>query len=153
MSATCASAELTIYRKGNFGSSTVLKYQRGPAPTQRHQRKLKQLQRKKEKTMEGCKRLPDFFRNASSENSTSTAPQVAKPAAPTTELATAPASIALAGNRKGRKKECPEKLKAPIADLEKRLQSKTIDLTGQNSTRHQAASGWGNSAEYGFKCG
>ena len=105
MSATCgASAELTIYRKEIFGRSTVLKYQRGPTPTQRHQRELKQLQRKKEKTMEGCKRLPDFFRNASSENSTSTTPQIAKPAAPTTELATAPARITLAGNRKGRKK-------------------------------------------------
>jgi hypothetical protein len=38
----------------------------------------------------------------------------------------------------GRKKECPEELKAPIADLEKKLRSKAPDLTGQNATRHQA---------------
>ena len=41
-------------------------------------------------------------------------------------------------DRKGKKKECPDELQAPIADLEKRLQSKTMDLTGQNRTRHQA---------------
>ena len=43
----------------------------------------------------------------------------------------------------GRKKECPEELKAPIADLEEnslveKLRSKAPDLTGQNVTRHQA---------------
>src|SRR5882762_3572954 len=38
----------------------------------------------------------------------------------------------------GRKKECPEELKAPIADLEEKLRSKAPDLTGQNATRHQA---------------
>ena len=84
--------------------------------------------------MEGYKCLSDFFRNADSENSA--APLAEPTAVPVTELATAPAR--LADNRKGRKKECPEELKAPIADLEKRLQSKTIDLTGQNSTRYQA---------------
>ena len=38
----------------------------------------------------------------------------------------------------GRKKKCPEELKAPIADLEKKLRSKALDLTGQNATRYQA---------------
>ncbi|KAN0072692.1 hypothetical protein V8E54_008806 [Elaphomyces granulatus] len=38
----------------------------------------------------------------------------------------------------GRKKECPEDLKAPIADLEEKLRSKPPDLTRQNATRHQA---------------
>ncbi|KAN0067164.1 hypothetical protein V8E54_002101 [Elaphomyces granulatus] len=38
----------------------------------------------------------------------------------------------------GRKKECPEELNAPIADLEEKLRSKAPDLTGQNATRHQA---------------
>ncbi|KAN0077455.1 hypothetical protein V8E54_005759 [Elaphomyces granulatus] len=38
----------------------------------------------------------------------------------------------------GRKKECPEELNSPIADLEEELRSKAPDLTGQNATRHQA---------------
>ncbi|KAN0068492.1 hypothetical protein V8E54_013216 [Elaphomyces granulatus] len=38
----------------------------------------------------------------------------------------------------GRKKECPEELNSPIADLEEKLRSKAPDLTGQNATRHQA---------------
>ena len=40
--------------------------------------------------------------------------------------------------RKGKKKERPEELQTPIADLEKKLQSKTMGLTGQNRARHHA---------------
>jgi len=40
-------------------------------------------------------------------------------------------------SKKGNKEYLKE-LKAPIVDLEKRLQSKTINLTGQNNTQHQA---------------
>ncbi|KAN0076123.1 hypothetical protein V8E54_006265 [Elaphomyces granulatus] len=36
------------------------------------------------------------------------------------------------------RKECPEELNSPIADMEERLPSKAPDLTGQNATRHQA---------------
>ena len=53
------------------------------------------------------------------------------------EAATGTSSAGI-GTRKGKKEGCPEELQTPIADLEKTLRSKTVDLTRQNRTRHQA---------------
>ena len=84
--------------------------------------------------MENCQSIPELFQNAlrvaGKENSkVPTAGQEAENGEG--ESASAIPTI-------GRKKECPEELKAPIADLEKKLRSKAMNLTGQNSTRHQA---------------
>jgi hypothetical protein len=128
--------ELIICRGTNFGSRTALKYQRGPAPTKRHQRRLRQQQREREKTMENCRSIPELFRNAVRMMGKENNAEVSTPDQEENGAGESDPSIPAIG-RKGNK-ECPEELKGPIADLEKRLRSKTMSLTGQNGTRHQA---------------
>ena len=99
--------------------------------------------------MEGCKRLPALFAQMRDKaggnhdsNADVTVEVIASPGQPTQQgesPTNAPAIQAANASGDGTgKKECPEELQAPIADLEKRLRSKTMDLTGQNRTRHQA---------------
>ena len=116
----CLVPELTICRETNSGGSTVLKYQRGSAPTEHHRRRAGRKQREREKTMEGCRRLPDLFRNAARRGErlnaeVSTASQ--KTATGRGESAPIPAVTVPASDRKGRK-ECSGELKAPIVDPE-----------------------------------
>ena len=184
-------AKANFCRETSFGKSSVLRYQQGPTLTKRHQRRLRQQLYEREKTMEGCQRLPDLFRNAAAgtrgpvtqqmprnlqltgkqncppapipsnpacspptpaipPDSDSDFPAIPPPGSDSDSPAIPPPGLdsladsppihppARPPNRKGRK-ECPEELKAPIADLEKKLQSEAIGLTGQNNTRHQAA--------------
>ena len=117
----CLVPELTICRETNSGRSTMLKYQRGSAPTEHHRRRVGRQQREREKTMEGCRRLPDLFRNAARTRAerlnaeVSTASQ--KTATGGEEPASIPAVTVPASDRKGRK-ECSGELKAPSADPE-----------------------------------
>jgi hypothetical protein len=111
-----------ICRGIHFGSKTVLKYQRGHITTKRHQRRLRQQQRQREKTMENCPRLTEFFRNAAdAESHDAENPTATTAAMPATD-----------------RKENQEELEASIADLERTLRSKSLGLTGQNRTRHEA---------------
>ena len=90
--------------------------------------------------MEGFQRLLDLFRNAAETWTNANHPPPANHSLSDSSTASQTQTVlplAVDSNRKGMK-NCPEELKASIADLEKRLQSKSIDLTGQNSTRHQA---------------
>src|SRR5712664_2350800 len=87
-------------------------------------------QKDRKKTMGNCPGILNFFpRKGKSKDSTAGQPEEAEDGEGES-LSAMPAI--------GRKKECPEELKAPIADLEKKLRSKAPDLTGQNATRHQA---------------
>ena len=89
--------------------------------------------------MEGFQRLPDLFRNAaetSSERQNANLPPALGHPLPDASESTASQEV-LPSDGKGMKKDHPEELKAPIAELEKRLQSRSMDLTGQNRTRHQ----------------
>jgi hypothetical protein len=117
-----------ICRETSFGSKTNLKYLRGPAPTKRHERRLRQQRREREKTMENCKTLVQLFQNAAGmaagEGNNAEIRQEAETQGPTTPAITT--------------EECLENLEASISDLEKALRSKTVNLTGQNMTRHQA---------------
>jgi hypothetical protein len=80
--------------------------------------------------MENCPGILNFFlRKEKSKDSTTGQPE---------EVEDGEGESSSAMPAIGRKKECPEELKAPIADLEKKLRSKAPDLTGQNATRHQA---------------
>ena len=106
--------------------------------------------------MEGCQRLPDLFRTAAARLRQETA-SVDPPLVTNQDTANASevggeewpevrggesASASSIGilpvvsGGMGRKslKECPEELKGPIADLEKKLRYKAAGLTGQNST-------------------
>ena len=93
--------------------------------------------------MEGCRRLPDLsaqMRSASEAggNLNAKVSTASQPNRRGESPAKTPAILAASGDRK-REKECPELLHhAPIAHPEKRLRSKTMDLTRQNRTRHQA---------------
>ena len=99
--------------------------------------------------MEGFQHLPDLFRNANhpppanhslSDSSTASQTQINHPPPANHSLPDSSTAsktqmpLVVDSNRK----DCPEELKTSIVNLEKRLQSKSIDLTGQNSTRHQA---------------
>jgi len=87
-------------------------------------------QKDREKTMGNCPGILNFFpRKGKSKDSTTGQPEEAEDG----EGESSSAMPAI-----GRKEECPEELKAPIADLEEKLRSKAPDLTGQNATRHQA---------------
>ena len=95
--------------------------------------------------MEGCKRPPALFAQMSGEAGGNSNAEVStitlhQPNRQQESPANAPdiQAASAGGGRGGEKKECPEELQAPVADLEKRLQSKTMDLTGQNRTRHEA---------------
>ena len=57
-------AKANLCRETSFGKSSVLRYQQGLTLTKRHQRRLRQQLYEREKTMEGCQRLPDLFRTA-----------------------------------------------------------------------------------------
>ena len=82
--------------------------------------------------MEGCKRLPALFAQMSGEaggNSNAEVSTITPHQPNWQQESPANAQAASAGGgRGGEKKECPEELQAPVADLEKRLQSKTMDL-------------------------
>src|SRR5882762_7512493 len=83
-------------------------------------------QKDREKTMGNCPGILNFFpRKGKSKDSTTGHPKEAEDG----EGESSSAMPAI-----GRKKECPEELKAPIADLEEKLRSKAPDLTGQNVT-------------------
>ena len=91
--------------------------------------------------MEGCKRLPDLFEQMRGETGGNPNAEVSIVTATGNQpnrRGESPANAPAIQIQKGKKKECPEELQAPIADLEKRLRSKTMDLTGQNRTRYQA---------------
>ena len=91
--------------------------------------------------MEGCKRLPDLFaqmRGEAGGNPNAEVSIVTDTGSQPNRRGGSPAHAQAVQIQKGKKKECPEELQAPIVDLEKRLRSKTMDLTGQNRTRHQA---------------
>src|SRR4051794_1419744 len=60
--------ELIICRETNFGSKTVLKYQRGPTLTKRHQKRLRQQQRERERSIKNCQSIPELFRSQEAEN-------------------------------------------------------------------------------------
>jgi hypothetical protein len=78
--------------------------------------------------MENCPGILNFFpRKEKSKDSTTGQPE---------EVEDGEGESSSAMPAIGRK-ECPEELKATIADLEKKLRSKAPDLTGQNATRHQ----------------
>ena len=115
-----------------------MKYQRGPAPTKRHQQRLRKQQREREKTMQGFQRLPDLFRNSAETWTNANRPPSANQSLPDSSTASQTRTVLPVDSNRKEMKNCPEELKAPIADLEKRLRSKSIDLTGQNSTRYQA---------------
>ena len=131
------STELIIYRETSFGGRTVLKYQRSHTITKRHQRRLKQQQREREKTMGNYKSIPELFRNAARIAGKGNNSEVSTTVQDAENGVEESSSTISAVDGKGKKK-CPEELKALIADLEKKLRSKNISLTGQNSTRHQA---------------
>ena len=108
----------------------VLKYQRGPTYSKCHQERLRKQQKDREKTTGNCPGILNFFpRKGKPKDSTTGQPEEAEDGEGES-LSAMPAI--------GRKKECPEELNAPIADLEEKLRSKAPDLTGQNATRHQA---------------
>lgn len=78
--------------------------------------------------MENCKTLVQLFQNAAGmaagEGNNAEIRQEAETQGSTTPPITT--------------EECLENLEASISDLEKALRSKTVNLTGQNMTRHQA---------------
>jgi hypothetical protein len=125
--------ELIICRGASFGSRTVLKYQQGPIPTKRHQRKLRQQQQEREKTIENCQSIPELFRNAARMAGKGSNAEVSTTDQELENRGGESASAIVIA-----RKECLEELKEPIADLEKILRSKATNLTRQNSTRHQA---------------
>ncbi|KAN0072519.1 hypothetical protein V8E54_009448, partial [Elaphomyces granulatus] len=63
-------------RKTSFGDRTVLKFQRGPTYSKRHQKRLRRQQKDREKTMENCPGILNFFpRKEKSKDSTTGQPE------------------------------------------------------------------------------
>ena len=114
-----------------------MKYQRGPSLTKRQQQRLRRQQLEREKTMEKCQKLPEFFRNAArmpgKEINVEASATRFKEANEGKESAIPTPAIGMRRNMRD-----PEELEAAIADLEKALRSKTLSPAGQNATRHQA---------------